>query len=129
MARHRSLVLAAVALVGCALLVISTSRADQGKSKPATGELTQAAQKALEQTQELYQTGRGTAEDVYRWSRRLMEAEQKADHNNRQAAAAHIDRMKALQDRVVAKAKAGVEGGEEANVAAAAYFVEEAKSE
>jgi hypothetical protein len=58
-----------------------------------------------------------------------MEAELKVDHNNHQAVAAHVDRMKALHDRVVAKAKAGVEGGEEANVAAAAYFAEEAKSE
>ena len=128
MARKHSVVLAGVALVVCALLVLSTGHADQGNVKATNSDLVQTAQTALQATQASYDTGRTSVEDVHRWSRRLKEAELKAEPNNRRAVADHLQRMKALESRVISQAKAGVEGGESTAVAAVAYFVAEAQA-
>jgi hypothetical protein len=77
-----------------------------------------------------YQTGKGSVEAIYRWSRRLMKAEVEAAKEEplqRKAIQQHTARMLDLHRRVDALHTAGAAGGEEAVHHASVYYLAAAK--
>jgi hypothetical protein len=92
-------------------------------AQDATALRVQAAQQAYEVALADLDRGSGTAEDVYRWSRRWLEATKKAE--GAAATDAHLARMEALQLKVVGLVVVGLTP-ESAEVACR-YYVAEAK--
>jgi hypothetical protein len=98
---------------------------DQGKEQEKRSPAAQAAQHAYEATVEAYHAGLADFEAVYRWSRRWMQAEQ-AERGDA-AIQSHLDRMQTFYSQIKVRREEGLRGGEEANFAAAHYYVVEAK--
>jgi hypothetical protein len=113
-------------LIGMGVLVVASGRAQNAEQPAAASKLAQSAKAALEAATTMYAVGQADAEDVYRWSRRLVDAELQAGAG-RKAALQHVARMRQLNVRVEALHRAGVEGGEELRLHATAYYVEEAQ--
>jgi hypothetical protein len=70
------------------------SGADEACKPDNAAELVEAAKSTLQATIAANTAGRATIEEVYQWSRRLMEAEQAA--GNAKARAGHLQRMEHL---------------------------------
>lgn len=105
-----------VALLGCLA-------AGHAFAQDAAAVRTQSAQQCYEEALADLDKGSGTAEDVYRWSRRWLEATKKADGTA--AIDAHLARMEALQLRVLGLVMVGLTPGS-AEVACR-FYVAEAK--
>jgi hypothetical protein len=118
----------AVLLAGGSSLWLSKSTA-QEEQAPELSLKAESARQAYQAFDTLYAVGQATPEDVYRWSRRLMEAETEADPANQQPAEDHWNRMRTLQRRIAALNAAGRAGGEEGHLAAANYYVAEAAAD
>jgi hypothetical protein len=84
-----------------------------------------AAQRAYEATVAAYRTGNADIEAVYRWSCRWMQADR--DKQGNAAIKSHLARIQAFHSQIAELHKIGSRGGEEANLAAASYYVVEAK--
>jgi hypothetical protein len=122
----RKHVVIAVGLVIAGLSALP-SRADvepQGKAKMANPNMVLAARKAKEAALAMHDVGRASLEDVYRWSRRVIEADNFAP----QSVADHLALMRNLHARADAMNKAGAPGGEELWLHATAYYVAEAEN-
>jgi hypothetical protein len=104
----------------------SRLRAEADKPGRPKSNLAQAADAALKATEAQYAFQQASVEDVYLWSRRLMEAEMQEGAGNK-AIADHVARMQNLHAKVAALFKAGVVGGSEDRFYATAYYLEEAK--
>lgn len=105
----------------------SRSMADEERVTERYAKLVEAAQAALERTQAAYETGHAGVEDVYRWPRRLMNAELKADPAHPSAIEDHAERMHKLNERVAALAKVGSAGGDPQSLYATEYYVAKAE--
>jgi hypothetical protein len=107
------------------LLVYSTKAAvdpkDQGGK--VNQKMVAAAKESMKTTQAIYEVGRASAEDVYRWSRRVVAAEQFSP----EAVKAHLALMRGLHARAAAQRRVGAEGGEEHILHATEYYVAEAE--
>lgn len=102
---------------------LSAQQPAQEQDAGAAGLLAQAARAAyLEAINDHRQGTGGGVEEVYRWSHRWQQAD-----GSPEAAASHHERMQALLNEVQARADIGAEGGSAAEVAAARYYVLEAK--
>lgn len=107
---------------------ISPAPAEQGDAgEPTT--LADVADRAYKAAVASHDAGRGTVEDIYRWSRRLMEAQQ-ADGKHPNAKAEHLARMVELHGRVGALHRAAVaRGGSEENYYATKSYALEAEAD
>lgn len=127
MASRRILVVATSLILGGTFLIARGTGADDTEPNPAKSALVTAAKAALEATQTEYEVGQSSAEEIYVWSKRLMEAEL-ASGADRSSAMQHVTRMKSLFERVATLARVGAAGGEASTVAATTYYFEEAKA-
>ncbi len=128
---RRLTVLASLALaVVTVFLVNAGMRAQQAEPQATTAaaRMIDSARSALEAARTMYEVGKVPADEIYQWSRRLMEAEIKADPANRDAVAAHVQRMRDLLVRVKSLFDAGSAGGEQLTLDAVTYYVAEAES-
>jgi hypothetical protein len=112
--------------LSAALVFRSVLAADEPQTDEGALALAKAARSAFDATYSQYETDNATAEDVYRWSRRLMETELQGDRKGT-AIADHLARMRGLQELVAVRHKKGVSGGENATYHAATYFLTEAR--
>jgi outer membrane protein TolC len=88
----------------------------------------EAAAKAFETAEKSYATGQSTAEQVYLWSRRWLEARRDlADNQAERAAAveAHLGRLQMLRKTITARYKVG--NAPYAEVTGAEFYVVEAE--
>ena len=123
---RRSTPLMVALLLSCVTFVgMEATRGQQSAPAAANSKLLDAAKATLKAMQADYEVGRATVEDIYRWSKRVMEAEQQAGVE--QAAKDHLARMRELHDGTVAKRERGREGGEARNYQATAYYLAEAQ--
>ena len=130
MTRNRSLVLAALVSGGILLLCRSASVADENAVDASKAKMVMAAKDTLESIQASYTRGianKATAEDIYLWSHRLMEAEKESGPNGEKAAAQHALRMRELYARLEAEHRFGRISLRE--LSATTYYLEKALSE
>jgi hypothetical protein len=104
---------------------ISREKPLQSDQEEKNSAAAQAAERAYTATYAEYETGRADIEAVYRWSIRWMQAEQAA--SGEAAIRSHLERMESLRDKIKGLNDAGARGGEAAGLAAAQYYVVEAK--
>lgn len=109
----------------CIVIAVSVlfGLADSQAEGPAAtnlSALSKSASEALKAAIANQETGRGSIEDIYTWSKRTMEAEQ-AD-GIKGAAARHHERMVNVKTRVDAIYAVGGPGGDAVSVAAANYY-------
>ena len=83
-----------------------------------------AAQATLDATRAVYEVGGASLEDVYRWSRWVMEADQFSPLSVKK----HTELMEQLHRVALAKMKVAAVGGEEHIVHATEYYLAEAES-
>jgi hypothetical protein len=103
---------------------ISLAPAEEGiVGAPKT--LAEAAEGAYKATAASYEAGRYTVEDMYRWSKRLMKAQQ-ADGKHPNAKAEHLARMAQLHQKVSALYATGSHGGDEPSYYATMFYALEA---
>jgi hypothetical protein len=102
---------------------VAQLQADAADDPTQNEELVEAATAAYQCTQAEYNVNRATVEDVYQWSRRIMKAE-----NSRDAAAAHVGRMRELHERVSALHQAGAAGGSAQDYESTRFYLLEARS-
>jgi hypothetical protein len=124
--RSAKLATAGMMIGACVLMALPTS-AENEEQNPVESTLVAAARAALEATQARFQVGQASADQIYLWSRRLLEAEL-ASGAGRSVALKHVARMRELSDRAIAAERAGAVGGEPIAVAAARYYLEEANT-
>jgi membrane-bound lytic murein transglycosylase len=128
MRTNRLIVVGIAGLLSCfGWLCISPAPAEQGNAS-APKSLAEAAESAYKATVASYEAGKGTVEDIYRWSRRLMEAQQ-AEGKNPEAKAAHLARMNKLQQKVEARYMTGSVAGEASAYYATKFYVLEAEAD
>ena len=139
LSRRNVLWLAAATVLMSALPLFYSRPAAAEEEKPAqisertasngdlekNGAAAQAARRAYEATLTDYYSNLADIEAVYRWSCRWMQAE--GAKRGAAAIQSHFDRMQALCDQVTKRHKTGAVGGDDANFAAARYYVVEAK--
>jgi hypothetical protein len=128
MKNNRFTILGVVGLLTClGWLCISPAPAEENTvGKPTT--LAEAAEGAYKATAASYEAGRYTVEDMYRWSKRLMEAQQ-ADGKHPNAKAEHLARMAQLHQKVSALYATGSHGGDEPSYYATMFYVLEARAD
>jgi hypothetical protein len=108
-------------------LCISPAPAEEGiVGAPTT--IAEAAEAAYRATSASYEAGRGTAEDIYLWSKRLMEAQQ-ADGKHPNAKAEHLARMAQFYQKVSALYATGSKGGDESRYYATMFYLLEARAD
>jgi hypothetical protein len=121
-----------VAVIVSALLgivCISQLQADDPKATDdIPAEMVKAANSALRATMAQYEFQQSSAEDVYQWSRRLMEAEIADGKNKNDAALDHLKRMRQMYQKAEALFKAGAKGGTENRFHATHYYFLEAQT-
>lgn len=122
-----SLLIAAVAFAG--VMMRPSTAADPANASLASRKL-DIAKHAYSTMLEMQRAGRGSynAEDVYRWSRRWLDAQREAapDLAGRRAAlVAHLDRMKEAGE--IAKKRFQVGVGDQVEVLSFDYFTVEAQ--
>lgn len=125
MRSNRLTMLGIVGLLTCSgWLCISPAPAEEGLvGGPTT--LADAAEHAYQATEASYNAGRYSAEDLYRWSKRLMEAQQ-ADGKHPNARAEHLARMAQLHKKATALYHTASKGGDEATYYATMFYLLEA---
>jgi Skp family chaperone for outer membrane proteins len=119
------------AVAGSALVLLAMacfSQGDEPQANQDIPEIVKEAEFALRSTDAAYNAGQATVEDMYRWSRRLMEAEL-ANGSNKKAALDHVSRMRDLNTKVEALFKIGAKGGAENHLHATRYYLLEAQTE
>jgi hypothetical protein len=102
---------------------LSTQQVTSSEAEPDV-EVVATAKASYMAFQATYQTGRASAEDLYRWSVRWMDAEGRS----KPARVKHLERMESLRRGVSAKHADEIEGGDDASYKASAFYVAEAKS-
>jgi hypothetical protein len=103
MAPNRFICLTVSGLSICLMsALVGQLRADASKGAEPNANLVEAATAAYQGAQSDYKIMRATAEDVYQWSLRVMNAEKQP-----KSAAAHVERMRDLHERATARYKAG----------------------
>jgi len=108
----------------CTLIVCLT--ASTAFAQDPASERVQAAQGAYDAAVASLDMGAGTAEEVYRWSRRWLESVKQGDKTLAAVAvSAHLARMEALQVKVTGLVAGGMVPG--SADAACRYYVAEAK--
>jgi hypothetical protein len=117
---------ALVATFACGIAILSSANADPAEAKANYDRIVQAAKETLVSMEGGDTTDWAEPEDIYRWSRRLMLAEVKAN-SNPNAKLDHVARIGELYDRIVARHKVG--GATRREFLAATYYLEKAKSE
>jgi hypothetical protein len=125
-AKFATILIAISMLVGAALVISSHVYADSGNRPRRDSELADAARETYKCTDAEYQAGNATVEDLYRWSLRLMRAEQKDGVAT--AAADHAARMKALHDKIAALHAVGAIGASSKDFNATKFYHLEAES-
>ena len=126
--QFRALAVAAALGIGSALWMSKLAAQEDQPPKPSS-KMADSARKAYVAYNVMYGVGQAMPEEIYRWSRRLMEAELKADPTSKEPAKDHWKRMRDLQNRISTLNKVGAVGGEECHAAAAEYYVAEAESD
>ena len=122
---NRFAVVGIAGLLSClGWLCISPAPAEEGIVAPPKT-LAGAAEGAYKATAASYEAGRYTVEDVYRWSKRLMEAQQ-ADGKHFNARTEHLARMAQLHQKVSALYFTASKGGDGASYYATMFYVLEA---
>jgi hypothetical protein len=115
--------------VCCGWLCLSPSRAQDSGAEDAKSKLVEAAKQTYMSIAAEYQFGQASVEDMYQWSRRLMEAEiNSGDGRRLKAQTDHIDRMNELHKKVAALRANGVKGGSTPDYYATMYYLLEAES-
>ena len=123
----RMFLLSAVFLSICVgWFCVSLSQADEDKAAQPKSKLVLTAEAALEATQAQFQFQQATVEDVYIWSRRLLEAE-RANGAGQSALTSHVARMANLRKKVAALRMAGAPGGSPDKYFATTFYLLEAK--
>ena len=102
------------------------SGADQDRKPHNAPEMVETAKSALRSTMAAQLAGRATIEDIYQWSRRLMNAEQLAGIAS--ASADHLERMDTLHKKVEALYKTASKGGSEDKYYASKFYLLEAQA-
>ena len=105
---------------------VSPAASEEGLAPPKT--LAEAAEGAYKATLASYEAGRYKVEDVYRWSKRLKDAQQ-ADGKHANAKAEHLARMAQLHKKVSALYLTGSKGGDESDYYATMYYFLEASAD
>jgi hypothetical protein len=123
-----SLLLVGAGAAAFVMVCLSHMQAEDPKPAQEKLGLVQAAEGALRATQAEYQSGQASAEDVYTWSRRLMEEELKHG-TNQNAARDHVTRMRHLAEQAEALFKQGARGGSERKFQATLYYHLKAQAE
>jgi hypothetical protein len=116
----------AAGLASVGLILIAQVRAQNAAEQPAPSKLVAAAESAFKAAQVMYDVGQVDAEELYRWSRRLLDAQLRAGAGN-DAALEHVARMRNLHDRIQILNRAGAGGGENLWLHATAWYLEEAQ--
>jgi hypothetical protein len=125
MKNNRFTVLGIAGLLSClGWLCISPAPAEEGIVAPPKT-LAEAAEGAYQNTAASYEAGRHTVEDMYRWSKRLMKAQQ-ADGKHPNAKAEYLARMAQLHKKVNALYFTASKGGDGASYYATMFYVLEA---
>jgi hypothetical protein len=106
---------------------VSQSRAEKEQERKPRSKLAEAAAAALIATQAQKEFQQATVDDVYQWSRRLMEAEQQ-DSEGEAAIKRHLIRMRRLYEKTEALFKKGARGGAANHFHATKYYFLEAES-
>src|SRR5688572_26179582 len=114
MEKIRAIILS-TGLIACASLLFITRSIAEVDTKPDS-KLAAAADEALKSTMAEYEMGKRNVEDIYRWSRRLMEARLAVGDVG--ARRDHITRMNDLHRRVDARFKVGAPSASAHDVAA-----------
>lgn len=126
MTRHRFVVFGAVVFAVCLVCLFNCfSQAQEGKVIKPTSALAQAANEAYKSSLAAYLDGHATCEDIYQWSRRIMDAELSSGTPN-SAVADHLARMKDLHEIVTAKLKQGSADTSKAAIDATNFYLLEA---
>jgi hypothetical protein len=126
--RHKRINLAAVVSLSMGMVCLSHLRADDPEENQDVPEIVKEAEMAFKCTQAEHQFQQRSVEDLYQWSRRLMEAE-RASGTNKNAALDHVTRMRQLHEKIEALFKHGVKGGSETDFHATRYYLLEAQAE
>jgi hypothetical protein len=128
MKNNRFTVLGIAGLLSClGWLCISPAPAEE-RTVGAPKTLAEAAEGAYKNTATSYEAGRYTVEDVYRWSKRLMKAQQ-ADGKHPNAKAEHLARMTQLHEKVSALYFTASKGGDGASYYATMFYALEADAD
>ncbi len=114
-----------LALGGFLAMSALICQAAQIPGNPPRTALEIAAQSAYQATYATYLADRAEVEGIYRWSRRVKEAELAAGKGK--AAEDHLQRMQQLHQRVAALFKAGAAGASAIDLHATEYYVAKAK--
>jgi hypothetical protein len=109
-------------LLAAGLIVFPSRAAEEVKEGAINERMVAAAAKALAATQARFEVGRATPEEVYIWSRRVLEAKLYSPESLMK----HLALMQELHERIAAKNKVGGEGGEARFMHASEYYVAEA---
>jgi hypothetical protein len=119
---------AAVVFAALGMACISHLQAEDPEKGQRIPEIVKEAELAFRSTQAQYQFQQATVEDMYRWSRRWMEAEL-AHETNKKAVFDHLARMRDLNKKVEVLFKIGANGGQADYVHATRYYLLEAEAE
>jgi hypothetical protein len=120
--------LAAVVSLSLGMVCLSRLQADDPAENEDVPEIVNAAQEAFKSAQAEHGFQQANVEDLYQWSRRLMEAEQ-ASGKNKKAVLDHVTRMRDLHARTEALFKTGAKGGSAFRYHATRYYLLEAEAE
>jgi hypothetical protein len=120
---RKTAVIAGLFVAGLLALPSQAEVEPQDEAKPAASQMSLAARNALKAARALYEVGKVTLDDVYLWSRRVVESDKFAP----QAVAEHLALMRELHARAVALGKAGAAGGDPLTLHATAFYVAEAE--
>lgn len=122
--------LTVVSVVGSAmaLMLFGVSRvsADTDGTRGKQSDITAAAIEAYKATQASFLTNKTTVEDLYRWSKQVMECE-RAD-GNAKAVDEHTKRMEELHGRIEKYRQTGSPQGSEINYYSTKFYLLEAKA-
>ncbi len=100
MAKGRVKVVVFASMLCLIASVVAKLMADEGSVETKRAELVNAAKDAYKATDAAFRMNRCVVDEVYMWSRRLMQAEQ-LQGTNANAAAEHTSRMHKLHDYVL----------------------------
>jgi hypothetical protein len=115
--------LPAIALVLLGMVSLSQLQAeDDPQTNQNVPETVDAAKSAFETIAADYALGQASVEDMYQWSRRLMEAEL-AGGTNKKAVLDHVARMRTLFEKVAGLHKIQVKGGSAREFQSTRYYL------
>jgi hypothetical protein len=130
MKANRVILLSCISLVvGGSWLYVTHLRADETEGLNSTPNQTLVgfAKEALVATEAAYFVNQASLEEIYEWSKRLMDAELLNGVGD-DAVSAHLERMREKHRRAEALFQAGARGVSPKDYAAARYYLMEAES-